>query len=326
MIQIIKQRTGAAMIVLRWLKKHIVTLILLAVLLVGLGFLSYPTLADYWNSFHQSRAIMAYSESVANMDREEYDRILSSAKAYNEAITQNGLHWTLTDDELAAYTRELNFNDDGNMGFITIEKINVMLPIYHGTSEAVLQTSIGHIESTSLPVGGEGSHCVLSGHRGLPSARLFTDLDKLVEGDTFTLNILSETFTYQVDQIRVVEPSDLSNLQLVPGKDYCTLVTCTPYGINTHRLLVRGHRVENKQGDAQVVADAMQIETIYVVPFVGVPILTVLLLFVLITTRRRKVPAELREMEELELDAPGLEEFVQDESGGKQRRKRTKKR
>ncbi|MBR1780153.1 MAG: class C sortase [Oscillospiraceae bacterium] len=314
------------MIVLRWLKKHIVTLILLAVLLVGLGFLSYPTLADYWNSFHQSRAIMAYSESVANMDREEYDRILSSAKAYNEAITQNGLHWTLTDDELAAYTRELNFNDDGNMGFITIEKINVMLPIYHGTSEAVLQTSIGHIESTSLPVGGEGSHCVLSGHRGLPSARLFTDLDKLVEGDTFTLNILSETFTYQVDQIRVVEPSDLSNLQLVPGKDYCTLVTCTPYGINTHRLLVRGHRVENKQGDAQVVADAMQIETIYVVPFVGVPILTVLLLFVLITTRRRKVPAELREMEELELDAPGLEEFVQDESGGKQRRKRTKKR
>ena len=314
------------MIVLRWLKKHIVTLILLAVLLVGLGFLSYPTLADYWNSFHQSRAIMAYSESVANMDREEYDRILSSAKAYNEAITQNGLHWTLTDDELAAYTRELNFNDDGNMGFITIEKINVMLPIYHGTSEAVLQTSIGHIESTSLPVGGEGSHCVLSGHRGLPSARLFTDLDKLVEGDTFTLNILSETFTYQVDQIRVYELIDLSNLQLVPGKDYSTLVTCTPYGINTHRLLVRGHRVENKQGDAQVVADAMQIETIYVVPFVGVPILTVLLLFVLITTRRRKVPAELREMEELELDAPGLEEFVQDESGGKQRRKRTKKR
>ena len=273
----------------RWLKKNLLTVLLILVFLVGLGVLSYPTISDYWNSFHQSRAIMSYVESVAKMDPAEYERILNSAKAYNAQIAQNGINWKLSDAEKEAYNRELNFNNDGNMGYITIEKIKVQLPIYHGTSESVLQTSIGHLEGSSLPVGGEeGAHCVLSGHRGLPSAKLFSDLDKMTEGDTFTLNVLDETFSYQVDQIRVVEPSDLSNLQVERGKDYCTLVTCTPYGINTHRLLVRGHRVANPQGDGKVVADAVLIEAIYVVPFVGVPMLLLLLLILLYHTRGRK--------------------------------------
>ena len=273
---------------MRWLKKHLLTIILILVFLVGLGILSYPTFSDYWNSFRQSRAIMSYVESVAKMDPEEYERILNSAKNYNAQIAQTGILWKMTDAEKEAYDRELNFNNDGNMGYITIEKINVMLPIYHGTSEEVLQTSIGHLQGTSLPVGGKSSHCILSGHRGLPSAKLFSDLDKMKQGDTFTLNVLDETFTYQVDQIRVVEPSDLSNLQVEPGQDFCTLVTCTPYGINTHRLLVRGHRTANPHGDGKVVADAMRIEAIYAVPIVGVPILLMFLLVLLFHTRKRK--------------------------------------
>ena len=273
---------------IRWLKKHLLTILLVLVFLIGLGVLAYPTVSDYWNSFRQSRAIMHYAETVAKMDPEEYDRILKSAKAYNAKIARVGMLWKLNDAERAEYKRQLNFEKDGNMGYITIEKIDVQLPIYHGTSEEVLQTSIGHLEGTSLPVGGKSSHCVLSGHRGLPSAKLFSDLDKMEERDVFTLNVLDETFTYQVDQIRVVKPSDLSSLRIEPGKDYCTLVTCTPYGINTHRLLVRGHRIANPQGNGKVVADAMRISVIYVVPFVGVPMLFILLVILLIITRDRK--------------------------------------
>ena len=288
----------------RWLKKNLLTVLLILVFLVGLGVLGYPTISDYWNSFHQSRAIMSYVESVANMDPAEYERILNSAKAYNAQIAQNGIHWKLSAAEKEAYNQELNFNNDGNMGYITIEKINIQLPIYHGTSESVLQTSIGHLEGSSLPVGGEeGSHCVLSGHRGLPSAKLFSDLDKMTEGDTFTLNVLDETFSYQVDQIRVVEPADMSTLQVERGKDYCTLVTCTPYGINTHRLLVRGHRVANPQGDARVAADAVLIELIYVGPFVGVPMLLLLLIILLFHTRGRKARAK-KQKKETETEEP----------------------
>ena len=179
------------------------------------------------------------------------------------------------------------------MGYIDIPKINITLPIYHGTDESVLQIAIGHLEGTSLPVGGKTSHCVVSGHRGLPSAKLFTDLDKLVEGDTWTMTILDYTVTYEVDQIRVVEPTDLSDLQMEKGKDYCTLVTCTPYGINTHRLLVRGHRIENVQGDARVTADALQIEPIYITPFIAVPILLILFILMLTSTRERRMHGKL---------------------------------
>ena len=301
------------------------------VFLVGLGLLIYPTLADYWNSFHQTRAIMSYASEVAKIDTAQYDKLIQYAQMYNRKISDGGILWRMSPEQRVEYERALDFAGNGNMGYINIEKIGVMLPIYHGTSESVLQTSIGHIEGTSLPVScsswhvkttgeevrdaagnltmlthstgmvtdpTEGSHCVLSGHRGLPSAKLFSDLDKLVEGDTFTLNILNETLTYQVDQIRVVEPTDLTELQIEPGMDYCTLVTCTPYGINTHRLLVRGHRVANAQGDVKVVADALQVETLYIIPFIGIPIIVLLVIMMLVITgqsRRRLLAFRRRE-------------------------------
>lgn len=276
-------------------------IILVLILLMGMALLLYPSFSDYWNSFHQSRAIMTYMESVSQMETSAYDAIMASAREYNEKLDTGEFRWFLTEEQKKAYNAELAINDYGAMGYITIEKINVQLPIYHGTNEAILQTAIGHVEWTSLPTGGAGTHCAFSGHRGLPSARLFTDLDKLNETDIFQLSILNETLTYQVDQIRVVEPTDLTELQIVPGKDYCTLVTCTPYGINTHRLLVRGHRVDNPMGDAKVVADAMQIDRVYVVPFIGVPILLVLLVMMLFSTgrnaRRRDSYAEIYEWE-----------------------------
>lgn len=276
-------------------------IILVLMLLAGMFLLLYPSFSDYWNSFHQSRAISSYIEHVTKIDTSAYEGILASARKYNAALNTGKFRWFLSDEEKEAYNAELSLDDSGAMGFLTIDKINVQLPIYHGTNEAILQTAIGHIEWSSLPVGGESTHAVFSGHRGLPSARLFTDLDKLNETDIFQLSVLNETLTYQIDQIRVVEPTDLTELQIVPGKDYCTLVTCTPYGINSHRLLVRGHRVANPQGDAKVVADAMQIDRIYVVPFIGVPILLVLLLMMLFTTgrhaRRRDSYAEIYEWE-----------------------------
>ena len=283
-------------------KNRLTTIILVAMLLVGLSLLLYPSFSEYWNSFHQSRAIMGYMESVSQMDTEDYDQIMASAHAYNESLYTGAKRWFLNEEAKQKYESELAVSADGAMGFITIDKIHVKLPIYHGTAESVLQTSIGHIDWTSLPVGGENSHCVLSGHRGLPSAKLFSDLDKLVEGDVFSISVLNETLSYQVDQIRVVEPENVSDLQIEEGKDYCTLVTCTPYGINSHRLLVRGHRVDNPQGDAKVVADAMVIDKIYVVPFVGVPILLILLILLLFSTgkhaRRRDSYSEVRAWEE----------------------------
>lgn len=282
-------------------KKRLTNIILVAILLVGLSLLLYPSVSDYWNSFHQTRAIMRYMEEVGSMDSEEYDRVINSAHAYNAAIDPTAFRWFLSDEMREVYQKELNFNNDGAMGFVTIDKINVSLPIYHGTSEAILQTSIGHIDWTSLPVGGESTHAVLSGHRGLPSAKLFSDLDKLVEGDVFTISILNEMLTYKVDQIRIVEPENIDDLQIVPGEDYCTLVTCTPYGINSHRLLVRGHRVDNPQGDAKVVSDAMLIDKMYVVPFVGVPILLILLVMLFFSTgkyaRHRDSYTEIRDWE-----------------------------
>ena len=265
-------------------------IILILVFLVGLSLLLYPTVSDWWNSFHQSRAIMNYTQMVANLDDEEYDRILNSAREYNANVARNGIKWALTDEERAVYDEELNFAKNGNMGYITIPTIEVEIPLYHGTGEVVLQSNIGHLEGTSLPVGGYTSHCVLSGHRGLPSARLFTDLDKMVVGDMFMLNILGETLTYSVDQIRIVEPTDLSDLQLVDGQDLCTLVTCTPYGVNTHRLLVRGHRIDNQEEKqtVRVVADAVQIETMYVAPVVAVPMVLIVIVWLIIDDRIKR--------------------------------------
>ena len=207
---------------------------------------------------------------------------------YNSELLSESDRWNLTENEETAYKAELNIDGTGNMGYITIPKIDQKLPIYHGTSDSVLNSAIGHLEGTSLPVGGMGTHCVLSGHRGLPSAKLFTDLDKLKEGDTFTLTILNEMLTYEVDQIRIIEPSDYSLLLIDEDGDYCTLMTCTPYGINTQRLLVRGRRIDNPNGEAQVIADAIQIDASYVAPFIAVPMVFVLLLWMFLAERARR--------------------------------------
>ena len=290
---------------MKWIKENRVTLIIVAVGLFGLGLILYPSVADWWNSFHQSRAVAAYAQKVANLDNSEYERILTEAEAYNNNLANSGINWTMSEEELAAYEKELDITGTGIMGYLTIPKIDVELPIYHGIDDTVLQIAIGHLMETSLPVGGPSSHCVVSGHRGLPSAKLFTDIDKLVEGDTWTVNILNKTLTYEVDQIRVVEPTDLSNLQIEQGKDYFTLVTCTPYGINTHRLLVRGHRVENAQGEANVIADALQIEPVYIAPFVAIPFIVLLLIIMLVSTGYMKRRKKIRKKAEAEFDWHG---------------------
>lgn len=273
---------------INWLKKHLLTVILVAGLAAGAGLLLYPSVANYWNSFHQTRAIMGYSDAVSEMSQEDYTAILDEAKAYNERLGKSGIQWNMTDKQKKEYNKMLKIKGTDVMGYISIPKIHVKLPMYHGTDEAILQTSIGHLEQTSLPVGGKSSHCSVSGHRGLPSARLFTDLDRLKEGDTWTMTILNETVTYEADQIRIVEPEDLSNLGIEKKKDFCTLITCTPYGVNTHRLLIRGHRIPNADGDANLTADAIQIEPKYIAPFLSIPILIALFIIMMITTRKAR--------------------------------------
>ena len=254
------------------------TVILIIVFLVGLSLLLYPVLSDYWNSFHQSRAIASYVESMNQLDQAEYDRLRAEADAYNRSLTTHETRFALTDEEEAEYLSLLG-STGGAVGYIEIPSIKLSLPIYLGTSEAVLQAGVGTMEGSSLPVGGESTHAVLTGHRGLPSATLFTHLDKLVEGDLFHIHILDETLTYEVDRILIVEPEDLEALKIEEGKDYCTLVTCTPYGINTHRMLVRGHRAETPEDMlyVQVSAEALQIEPLVIAPLVAVPILLLLL-------------------------------------------------
>ena len=269
------------------LNRKLPTILLLLVFLAGLSLLLYPTVSDWWNSLHQTRAITGYAEQVAGLDDELYDRLLEEARAYNETLAGKADRFSLSDRELEEYGQLLSVEGTEVIGYIRIDKIDVYLPIYHGTSDAVLQAGVGHLEGSSLPVGGEGTHAVISGHRGLPSADLFTDLDQLEEGDTFVITVLDETLTYEVDQIRIVEPTDFSELAIVEGEDYCTLMTCTPYGINTHRLLVRGHRVDNASA-TRVIADAVQVEPVTVAPLVAAPLLALLLAGLLVRTRKRK--------------------------------------
>ena len=273
------------------MKKNSSTIILLVVFLLGLSLLLYPSFSNYWNSFTSSKAIGSYADQVAGMDEDRYQRIWESAYSYNQALTTRTNQYILTEEMNGEYQELLNVGGTGIMGYIEIASLGVSLPIYHGTSDAVLQIAVGHLDWTSLPVGGEGTHCVLSGHRGLPSAKLFTNLDKLVVGDTFILRVLDEILTYEVDQILIVEPHVTENLHIEEGKDYCTLVTCTPYGINSHRLLVRGHRVENA-AEARIVrvtADAIQIEPVIVAPILAAPMLLVLLIVTLTPKKRRNV-------------------------------------
>ena len=256
------------------MKKHLSTIALILVLLAGVSLLLYPTVSDYWNARHASKAVADYTQNVQALDQDAYDELLAAAEALSGA---DGVLCTV-------------FNGGtGIMGYIEIPSINVSLPIYHGTSDSVLQIAVGHLDWTSLPVGGESTHCVLSGHRGLPSAKLFTNLDQIVEGDTFIIRVLDEVLTYEVDRILIVEPEDVTALQIESGKDLCTLVTCTPYGINSHRLLVRGHRVETEQEEAAVrlVSDGIQIEPLLVAPVVALPMLLALLLVLLLSGNKR---------------------------------------
>ncbi len=271
------------------MKKHLSTIILILIFLVGLSLVLYPTVADYWNSLHQSRAIATYAEEVANIDTEKYAAVWQDAIAYNQNLRERDNIFLLSETQKTQYDALLNIGGNGVMGYIEIPSIGVSLPVYHGTDEAVLQIAIGHLEWTSLPVGGASSHCVVSGHRGLPSAKLFTNLDQLEIGDTFLFRILDETLTYEVDQILIVLPHETDALHIEEGKDLCTLVTCTPYGINSHRMLVRGHRVENAEiaKTIRVTADATQIEPLIVAPLVAVPMLLVLLIMVMFGGRKK---------------------------------------
>ena len=271
------------------MKKHLSTIVLIFVLMAGLSLLLYPTVSDFWNSLHQSRAIAGYDEAVASLDQESYEEYWNQAVAYNERLWHKSSRYYLTDEEQEEYRSMLNISGNGIMGYIQIPSINVSLPIYHGTDESILQVAVGHIEASSLPVGGESTHCVMSGHRGLPSARLFTDLDQLVEGDIFMLQVLNETLTYQVDQIRIVLPEEIEELDMIRGKDYCTLVTCTPYGINTHRMLVRGIRIDNLEEAAviRVTPDAVLVDPKLAAPALAIPMPLVLLIWLLIKYRKR---------------------------------------
>lgn len=281
------------------MKNKISTIILILVFLVGLSLLLYPSVSDYWNSFHSTQAIASYAEETAKLDDNQYEEIWSAATEYNLSLLERPNQYLLSEEQEASYRSLLNVGSTGIMGYIEIDSIDVSLPIYHGTDENVLQIAVGHLDWTSLPVGGENTHCVLSGHRGLPSAKLFTNLDKLIVGDTFILRMLDEVLTYEVDQILIVEPIDTTALQIEEGKDLCTLVTCTPYGINSHRLLVRGHRVENEEAArlVRVTSDAIQIEPIIVAPIVAMPILLILLIMILTSDRKKSKKGRLKHLE-----------------------------
>lgn len=271
-------------------KKDFSTIALIVVFFVGVSVLLYPTVSDYWNSLHQSQAIATYADSVENMDEQDYEKLWDAAISYNQKLFQSGHGLGLKDEEKEEYNELLDVSGTGIMSYIEIPKIKCSLPVYHGTDEGVLQIAVGHIEGSSLPVGGLNTHCVLSGHRGLPSAKLFSNLDKLEEGDIFMIRTLDQTLTYEVDQIRIVLPDEVEDLKIEEGKDLCTLVTCTPYGINTHRLLVRGHRVANQEEAeaVRVTADAMLVDNRIVAMCIAVPVLVLLLIYVAFGGRRRK--------------------------------------
>ena len=277
-------RRGAVIV-----RKHISTIILCITFITGLSLLLYPTVSNYWNAQHQTQAVVDYTDRIERMDDSEKLAEIDRAREYNLGLVDNGRRFSPNKEEKENYNSVLSVDDNGMMGYITIPELRLKLAIYHGVDESVLQVGIGHIEGSSLPVGGQSTHCVLSGHRGLPSAKLFTDIDKLVVGDVFMLHVYDEMLTYEVDQILIVEPEDYSALAIEEGKDYCTLVTCTPYGINTHRLLIRGHRIENKTIDGtRVTSDAIKVNKYLVIACVSLLLLVVYCLAVLIIKLYKK--------------------------------------
>ncbi len=275
------------------------TNILIIILLAGFVLLLYPTVSNWWNERVQTRAIATYDDSISDLSDTEYEQILEEAVNYNERLLAIGISAFYTPDMLDGYTNTsgevLNYEDilditgTGIMGYVSIPKISVQLPIYHGTSNDVLQVAAGHLEGTSLPVGGEGTHAVIMAHRGLPSARLFTDINELEVGDTFTITVLRSVLTYEVDLISIVEPSDVSELQITEGEDYVTLMTCTPYGVNSHRLLVRGHRVETADDTVVTVSgEASRIRPLLVAAVIDGMLLVILLIATFLWPGKKK--------------------------------------
>jgi sortase A len=267
--------------------------------LVGICILLYPAFSDFWNSKTQSHAITNYESVLENLEPEDYTAIFEAAHIYNKTLYET--EYPLMDHKsVAGYYDTLRITDNDMIGYLKIDRIGVELPIYHGTSDNVLNKGVGHLEGSSLPVGGENTHCVMSAHRGLPSAKLFTDLDRLEKGDTFQIIILDQVLTYQVDQIKVITPTEVADLQIIEGGDYCTLFTCTPYGINTHRLLVRGVRIETiKEKPVLYVSnEAFRIEPLLVTPAVAAPMLFVLLIHLLVKYREPPKNAQQRKEEE----------------------------
>ena len=290
-------------------KRNVIsTAILVVLLLVGLSVMLYPTVSDWWNSRVQTRAIATYNQSVEQMDTGDKERLLMEAQSYNATLSHLTAPFTNWEDA-GNYDKILDISGTGIMGYISIPKIQVELPIYHGTSAEVLNVAVGHLQGSSFPVGGENTHAVISAHRGLPSAKLFSDLDQLVEGDTFTVTILDEVLTYEVEKIFIVKPDELDKLAIIPGGDYVTLMTCTPYGVNSHRLLVRAHRVDTVYPhNVKVAADAVQLDSMSVVPFIAAPLFVGLLVFWIVSSRRQKTRsrrellAKLKEPEKKEGD------------------------
>lgn len=270
------------------MQKRLSLIFIIIVFFAGLSLLLYPTVSDYINSLNHRGVITEYTLTVDNMDIENREEMLAAAREYNEELAKmgSGSLVYLKDDMLEKYNSLLNIGGNGIMGYITIPSLNLSLPIYHGTDETVLQVGVGHLDASSLPVGGESTHSVISGHRGLPSAKLFTNIDQLVEGDIFTIHVLGEVFTYEVDQIKTVLPAEINFLTIEEGQDYCTLVTCTPYGINTHRLLVRGHRIENLPDGADY-APSVENQTFidFVSPLIIVGVFEIPVLFLIIVAK-----------------------------------------
>ncbi len=266
------------------MKRDKVGIFLVLMLFVGVCVLLYPALSQYWNSKTQTHAVNNYQEILDSLQKEDYTKYFEEADHYNIAL-QNLDVPLLEYSQLTEYNQILNISGTGAMGYITIEKLGVELPLYHGTSDSVLNIACGHMEGTSLPIGGKSTHSVLSAHRGLPHAKLFTDLDKMEVGDVFTITILDRIMTYQVDQIKVVNPNEIDEVHIIDGEDHCTLLTCTPYGINSHRLLVRGTRIENAAPILYVTSNAFKIDSLVATPVVAAPILLVLLIVLMVKYR-----------------------------------------
>ena len=285
------------------MKKKIPGILFGLLFLIGFGILVYPTVADQWDTYRQSRLISSYENTIEEMEPEDFTAEWEKARTFNDTLTQNSIYGDVFGEEdqkleETEYWQVLNVGGDGVMGYLSIPKINIKLSIYHGTSDQVLQTGVGHLNGTKLPIGGESTHSVLAAHRGLPSARLFTDIDQLKKGDKFYIHVLDETLAYQVDQILdMVDKDDTETLekalQIEEGKDQVTLFTCTPYGVNSHRLLVRGTRVpyEGEEEVSSTPVDTMlqAVQNYYMLYLIlGLSVTLLIILFLRILMRPGK--------------------------------------